>query len=89
MGQKYSCKNKKKDLKVNISIGLTKAWKIRKSIILDQAQVKEIFYNMNGIFGLLDENIVNWSLYKFTHTETQKNYKTIEVLWHKCYRTYQ
>ena len=38
------------------------------------------FDNINGIFGSLDENTVNWSLYKFTYTETQKNYEIIEVL---------
>ena len=35
MGQKYSCKNKKKDLKVSISIGPIKVQKIRNLIILD------------------------------------------------------
>ena len=70
MRQKYSSKNKKTDLKISISIGLNRAWKNRKSMILDQVGVKEIFYDKNVIFGLLDENIVNWSLYKFTYTET-------------------
>ena len=59
MKQNYGCKNKKKDLKVNVNIGPIKAWKIRKSIILDQTWVKEIFDDMNDIFRLLDENMVN------------------------------
>ena len=82
MGQRYSCKNKKKDFKVSISIESTKALKNfkKKTVILDQAGVKEIFYDKNDIFGLLDENTINWSLYKFTCIETQKNYEIIKLL---------
>ena len=80
MGQKCSCKNKKKDLKVSVSIESTKAWKIRKSVILDQAGVKKSFYDKNGIFELLNENIINWNLYKFTYIKTHKNYEILEVL---------
>ena len=35
IGHKYSCKNKKRKMKVSMSIGPTKAPKIRKSMILD------------------------------------------------------
>ena len=59
MGQKYCCKNKKKDLKVNVSIESTKVWKISKSMILDQVGVKKIFDDKNGISELLDENTIN------------------------------
>ena len=48
--------NKKINLKFSINIGLTKAWKIRKSMILDLAWVKGIFNDLDWIFGLLDEN---------------------------------
>ena len=67
-------------MKVSISIGPTKAWKIRKTVILDEAWVKEIFDDINSIFWLLDENIVNWSLYKFTYIDIQKNYEITKVL---------
>ena len=41
------------------------------------------FDDMNGIFGLLDENTIKQSLYKFPCIETQKNYGNTEVVQQK------
>ena len=58
-------------------------------MILNQAWNNETFDDLNCIFGFLDENIVNQSLYKFTYTKTQKKYEITIVLQYKWYRARQ